>query len=282
MNKPLHYQQFELPFKAVLLRCLNEDQQVIANTTGSGFIRRERNGYFLYTCWHLVTGYDPNNIVVTNVLPDRRYLEVAFQDADERQPGVTAIGGLQTVVLPLYDLSSNPARPAWFQDQQDSPNADLNAIGLYVPFWHDAVKLRLPDDIRVTDMQFVAEDQLLKTFTILPHPGEIAFVVGFPYGFSAVGGQQPTPVVLTRFIAATRVEGRNRDMLLESAGAPGMSGGPVFVIREGNIKLLGLYTGLIYPDHILERNERTTALGTCVDMMLCWDHMELVQRTYES
>lgn len=125
-------------------------------------------------------------------------------------------------------------------------------------------------------MQVTATNQLLVSPTILPCAGDKVFVVGYPYGFSTVGSNQPTPVVLTRFIAANRLEGRHREILLESVGAPGMSGGPVFIQRGENIKLLGPYTGLIYPDYVIEQNEKTTALGTCVDMMLCWEYMPLM------
>lgn len=100
------------------------------------------------------------------------------------------------------------------------------------------------------------------------------------YGYSALGMGQPTPIVLTRHIAATRIEGRQREFLLDSAGAGGMSGGPVFVETPAGFFLVGLYTGLIYPDHVVERNERVTALGTCCDMALCWKHLALEPYTH--
>jgi len=276
MDKPLHFQQRELSRKAVLIRCLDENREPIPNTTGTGFIRDEEDGLFLYTCWHLVTGLNPHNLEVPHRPPDRRYLEILLQKAQTRQPGVTAIGGLQTHIVALYDTSSEPHVPAWYQDEEDVPNADLNQIGIHVPFWHDAVKIPLPKEVRVDKMQYIEQSQLLVSPTTLPFPGEKVFVVGFPYGFSALGSRQPTPVTLTRFIAATRVEDRRTDMLLESIGAPGMSGGPVFAIRKESVYLLGMYTGLIFPDYRIGKNERDTALGTCVNMMLCWEELALV------
>ncbi len=81
---------------------------------------------------------------------------------------------------------------------------------------------------------------------------------------------QPTPIVLTRFIAADRVKDRQSEVLLDGPGAPGMSGGPVFIKQNNMWKLYGIYTGLIYPDHVIERNEKTTALGTCSNLALWW------------
>jgi hypothetical protein len=49
-----------------------------------------------------------------------------------------------------------------------------------------------------------------------------------------------------------------------------MSGGPVFVERDNAIALLGVYTGVIYPDPAIERNRMVNALGSCVDLSLCW------------
>jgi len=49
-----------------------------------------------------------------------------------------------------------------------------------------------------------------------------------------------------------------------------MSGGPVFVERDNDIALLGVYTGVIYPDPVIKRNAKVTALGSCANLSLCW------------
>lgn len=49
-----------------------------------------------------------------------------------------------------------------------------------------------------------------------------------------------------------------------------MSGGPVFVERDNEIALLGVYTGIIYSDPVIERNEKVAALGSCANLSLCW------------
>jgi len=82
--------------------------------------------------------------------------------------------------------------------------------------------------------------------------------------------EQPTPIVLTRFLAADRIKDRQSEIPLDGPGAPGMSGGPAFVGRDNSLHLFGIYTGLIYPDYMLEKNEKSTALGTCRNMAVWW------------
>jgi hypothetical protein len=190
-----------------------------------------------------------------------------MQDAQGRQPGVQVIGGLQTFTISLYDTTTEPKTPVWHQDKRHVPNQDLNGINIFVPFWHDAVKILLPEDTRVSDLQVVEGDNVFPGNTLLS-VGDKVYVVGYPYGYSPVGGDQPTPVVLTRFVAAVRVEDRHQEVLLDGFGAPCMSGGPVYVERESQVMLLGLYTGLIFPDHQANGNDMVTALGTCSNMCL--------------
>jgi len=143
----------------------------------------------------------------------------------------------------------------------------LNSINIRVPWWHDVVKIPLPPDVAVSDMQALSIDDI---YMNSPMIGDKLYIAGFPYGYSALGMQQPTPVVLTRFLAADSVEGRNMVMLMDGPGAPGMSGGPVFVEHNDALYLTGIYTGIIYPDHIIEKNEMTTALGTYCNMIIWW------------
>ena len=213
-----------------------------------------------------------HNVKTGNELPNRKSLRVTLQDAKAPQPGITVIGGNQSFIVPLYDTSQTPCMPLWSQDKQDVPRADLNAIHLRVPFWHDAIKIRVPDNIFVSEIQTIKESRHCEH---LPTLGDKVYIVGFPYGYSTLGMEQPTPIVLTRFIAAIRVSGRQREILLDGAGAGGMSGGPVFIETPTDVLLLGLYTGLIFPDHIIDKQDRITALGTCCDMTLCWKSLSL-------
>jgi hypothetical protein len=251
----------------VQLRCLDEGRKPLKHASASGFLRIEDGVPFLYTCWHVVTGYDRNDLRVTNALPKRAFLEVFVQD-HQQADGTSAGVGLPSFTIPLYDESARPKKPLWYQDRAHLPHPDLNAIGLCVPSWHDAVKIPLPADVKVSEWQLVSNPVLASNAMLTP--GDKVYVVGFPYGFTMGGPGLPAPVVLTRFVKATEVSGRPQEFLLDSGGAPGMSGGPVFVERENEIALLGVYTGVIYSDPVIERKEKVNALGSCANLSLCW------------
>lgn len=261
-------QRSELSFRAVQLRCLDEDSRPLKHASASGFIRVEDGVPFLYTCWHVVTGYDRNHLRVTNALPKRAFLEVFVQAHQQHTDSTSVAERLRSFIIPLYDGSARPKKPLWYQDRAHLPHPDLNAIGLCVPSWHDAVKIPLPADVKVSELRLVSNPVLPsnKMLTL----GDKIYVVGFPYRFSTGGLGLSTPVVLTRFVAATAVSGRPREFLLDSGGAPGMSGGPVFVERQNDIALLGVYTGIIYPDPVIERHKKVVALGSCANLSLCW------------
>jgi hypothetical protein len=252
----------------VQLRCLDEGRKPLKHASASGFVRIEDGVPFLYTCWHVVTGYDRNDLRVTNALPKRAFLEVFVQEQQLQSRSASAVEGPLSFTIPLYDESARPKKPLWYQDRAHLPHPDLNSIGLCVPSWHDAVKIPLSTDVRVSQLQLVS-NPVLASNTML-EPGDKIYVVGFPYGCGTGGLGPPTPVVLTRFVTATAVSGRPQEFLLDSGGAPGMSGGPVFVERDNYIALLGVYTGVIYPDPVIEHNAKVTARGSCANLSLCW------------
>lgn len=256
--------RMSLTMKAVHLQCLDGNRIPIPDKVASGFIVESSGNLFLYTCWHVVTGFDMNDVRISGVLPNRRYLQVTYQGFDTSTPNIQKIGGNHSLVLPLYDDNNFPL---WIQNKQDIPNADLNAINIKVPSWHDAVKIPLPESVMLSEMQIIKESDAFLNITMI---GEQVFVVGFPYGYSALGLEQPTAIVLVRFVAANRVKDRKSDVLLDGPGAPGMSGGPVFVERDGKLLLVGIYTGLLYPDHVVQRNEKYTALGTMSNLVMWW------------
>jgi len=278
MTLPLHNQRFGLAFVGVLLQCLDGEQKPLPGVFASGFVRKEPEGHFLYTCWHVVTGFDPNDVRVGFELPNRRYLQVSLQASDQSHSGIDRIGGNQTFVLPLYEAVGHSWRPLWYQDDAHVPHPDLNAIGLYVPFWFDAVKLRLPDNMVVSDVQLIDEERIFRGNMPLITQGDKCIVVGYPYGYSAFGPGQPTPVALTRFVASDRIGGRIQQFLLDGIAAPGMSGGPVYIERDENLLLLGIYTGSIYPHADRSQRDRVTDLGTVSNLsILLWNHLKMVQ-----
>lgn len=253
---PLHFYKHTLSFKAMHIQCLNENKELINGAYASGFIMQEKDDFYLYTCWHVVTSYNMHNVEVGRTLPNRKYLQVNLQNCVTHQPEIQVVGGNQTTILELYDSNGIPK---WIQDKHDKPNFSLNSIGLKVPDWHDAIKLLLPKTIVLSEVQSIKSDDIFRS---IPSLGDKVYIVGYPYGYSIFGIEQPTPIVLTRFMAAIRLKGRSREMLLDGPGAPGMSGGPIFIEHENRLLLIGIYTGLIYPDFIIDSNEKTTALGT--------------------
>ena len=268
MNQPpLHHYQFCLPFRAVHIQCLDEEGNEIKNANASGFVVKENNIPYLYTCWHVVTGFNMHEIKIPIHYKARSALQVTLQNHEIRQPGVSAIGGSQTIQIPLFKEGKGKMIPSWIQERRDIPHEDLSNINIKVPAWHDVVKIPLPEEIAVSDIQALNKDDL---FMNSPMIGDKLYIVGFPYGYSALGMEQPTPIVLTRFLAANDVKGQYMHMLLDGPGAPGMSGGPVFVECNNKLHLTGIYTGLIYPDHVIECNEKTTALGIYCNMIIWW------------
>lgn len=269
----LQSQRVKLPFKAVLLHLLDADQRTLK--TASGFIRREGEELYLYTCWHVVTGYDPNKLVVTNELPNRVFIDVQLQDAKFINSQVTVIGGQQCFRLSLYDRMQFPRSPSWLQDDRHRPHPDLNAINIFVPSWHDTVKIALPREVKIAETQIV--DERICPGDASLTVGDKLYVVGFPYGYSSFGRAQPTAIVLTRFLASTGIDGRKREFLLDSPGAPSMSGGPVFIESDRGLEIFGIYNGSIYPDYMMKQNDKTTALGTCSSLQMhWWGHLPFV------
>ena len=158
--------------------------------------------------------------------------------------------------------------PAWYQDRQHVPHEELNAMGIRVPLFHDAVKLRLPDRSGgLRRLHTVLSDDW--DFRHHPYVGARVLIVGYPYGYSIAGQDQPTATVLTRFIAGWSPLSPRQTFLVDGIGAPGMSGGPVLIDGDAGWTVIGLYEGAIYPD--AERHGRrtlATGLGRCCPVQL--------------
>ncbi len=269
LNKANIGQSFLLPVKAVHIQCLDSHKQPVLDGFGSGFIVREKDCLYLYTAWHLVTGFELYGPPPTKPT-DRRFIEVRLQKATPQPGGLVAIGQAQSFVLPLFDQNG---KPLWLQDQADRPHVEANALNIRVPVWHDAVKTRLPSDLQIESLQLI-EGKDLYTDQLVNPVGTRLLIVGYPYGFSALGQATPTGIVITRHVAAIAVENRLGEQLLDGPCAPGMSGGPVFceASDQSGLLLTGVYTGTIFPDAVLhvKKNERTTALGTYSNIAKCW------------
>lgn len=264
----LERQRFLLPHRAVLLATFDESGKQL--TVASGFLRRERVQLYLYTCWHVVTGLDRNTraLPATGRWERPTRLTVTLQGYQSHGPGVASIGGAREFALDLY---SKEGTPRWLQDRQYVPNADLASKGLRFPFLHDVVKLPFPEIETMPDTLQTDDSAVLPSMMVLP--GDKVVIVGYPYGYSAL--ETPTPVVITAHVAAMFSKERRMEFLLDRAGAPGMSGGPVFIEEKNQLWPMGMYTGAIYPDRLATGVPRVSTLGSCANLTQCWSVSEL-------
>jgi hypothetical protein len=83
----------------------------LRHASASGFVRIEDGVPFLYTCWHVVTGYDRNDLRVTNALPKRAFLEVFLQSHRQQADSASVPAGPLSFTIPLYDESARPKKP---------------------------------------------------------------------------------------------------------------------------------------------------------------------------
>ena len=258
-----------LTFKAVQIICLDENQKEIDGSYASGFITQEGNDKYLYTCWHVVTGLDIYNLKVGNSLPNIKYLKLKLQASEKIDEACERIGGYSFITIPLYDFNTSPNKPKWIQDKEDVPKIDLNAINIRVPKLHDVVKIELPSDIYLSEVQLIKSNEYFRQSVLI---GDKLHIVGFPFKYSAGGTDKPVPIVLTRYVAATEVFERLGQVLLDGTGSSGMSGGPVFIEKDSEIFLVGLYTGLIYPDYLINKSDKNSALGTFCPLSWWWNY----------
>jgi hypothetical protein len=252
---------FVLGRKAVRLETFDENKRLLGRA--SGFLVNESDGLFLYTCWHVVTGVDFLKPAPMSRPKRRHSLKVYCQDVQQRQPGVRVIGGGRSVEVTLYD---ELVRPRWLQEMYAREQPDLQSIGIPVPQSYDVVRIPLELDALLRNaVTFQKED----IFTNFAHAGTDAVILGYPHGYSAMNVASPEPVFLKRSIASNRTPNVGVT-LLDGGAAPGMSGGPVLVNHLDRWWLLGMYTGVIFPDHQHgpegPENDRSAALGLMVHM----------------
>lgn len=279
MSKPLFFQRSILAHKAVIIHCLDKNGVEIEGKYASGFILKEQDALYLYTCWHVITGIDMHHLENKVYNFERLALRISIQTAEEQETGgklqAYIIDGLTNIDIQLYEKKKDASYNPLWQQQPNSTrlvyleSEDSERLEIPVPDTLDAIKLRLPVTFQTSGIHLIEQDDLWKN---LVFSGERVYIVGYPYKFSAKGSQQPLAIVLTRFIAGTSIEGRLGEILLDGTGAGGMSGSPVFVEKDENIYLLGLYTGIIFTSTEENKHDTIGALGACVNMSICWTH----------
>lgn len=235
----------------------------------SGFIVREADGLFLYTCWHVVTGVnflDPSPIDP----PPHRCLAAEIQAVEDRNPSVRVIGGGQSIDIQLYDKNG---QPRWLQEPHVREQPDLKELGLFVPKFFDIVRLPIElDKPNEDEVAFESDD--IGRYTLFA--GDDVVIMGFPHGYTAtrVG---PDPIFLKRSIAAAKHE--TGPVFLDGGGSPGMSGAPVLARHQDRWWLYGMYTGILHPDYAVVspgmQNDRFAALGLMVPLWLARAFMKV-------
>ncbi len=270
--------RFLLPYRAVLLTLLDADGEPTGRVA-TGFLRREGDQLYLYTCWHTVTGLDRNTRALP---PPEKWLQlrpwkvrVTLQEFESHGGGLAATGGAREIVRELY---SEERRYLWLQDRQYVPNADLERAGLRFPYYYDAVKIAFPNIEAMPDQFLSDSSAILPSMMVLP--GDKVVFVGYPHGYSAL--QTPTPVVISAHVAAMFSKEKHMEFLIDRAGAPGMSGGPVFVEQDSQLWPIGIYTGAVYPDRLATGVPRVSTLGSCANLTQCWSTPQLALVTADS
>jgi Trypsin-like peptidase domain len=256
--------------KAMRLEALDKDQNVLCRA--SGFLVSESDGLFLYTCWHVVTGVDFLDPTPLTPPERRAFIRLYCQDVQQRQPGIQAIGNAHVKEVPLFTASEEPR---WLQESAERAIPDLQAIGIRVPKSFDVVRIPVNLD---SELRSVVEFQKTDIFTNYRLAGTDVVVVGYPYGYSAMGITTPEPVFLKRAIASSRTS-KVGYTLLDGGAAPGMSGAPVLTNHQDEWWLLGMYTGVIFPDYQYgppdSLNDRRAALGLMAHLHLARAFMQV-------
>lgn len=262
--------------RCVFLEILDEHKEPIiakggGNACASGFVTNgiwdnvqgsyepQHDIVHLYTCWHVVAGHDIRDPNTPKNYKQPKFLRVSGIGVDNPN----SVSGNESFIVPLYDVNG---APIWEQEPNEKPHTDFNSIGINVPKHLDAVRLSISLDRRLLDRWSIDPMHSDDSFFEL---GEDLFVCGFPYGFSASGGDTLTPIFLKRSIAS-RSSSDYQVSLLDAGCMPVMSGGPVFSRSKGNWRLVGMYSGSIFtnPNLSNEVEKKATALGTVMSFAI--------------
>ena len=237
----------------VPLRVTTIDEDGVPIKLGTGFIVDHREyesfdvslhtegplelGKFLYTAWHVVAGTDFHNPTLKNDY--RPAVRLRFEGECIANGKIT---GIQAIEIPLLDRTG---RPRWRQspNNRDGNFGYLRDAGIVVPYQLDAVRIPLPYEDPYIDA-WTCDPSLLVNPRNFADIGDSIYIAGFPHGYSAGGEEFLKPIYLGKKIAASELN-NNLSVLLDGPGAKGMSGSPVFSVVDGELRLHGLYRGVV-------------------------------------
>jgi len=258
--------------RCVLIEPLDENKRHILKDGGkssaSGFITHGHwdnvsgnypplNGItHLYTCWHVVTGHDPDLLTTPSSYVQPHYLKVS----GVQSVAPNEINGTESIIVPLF---GEDGLPSWEQQAAEKPHKDFNSLGIHLPEDLDAVRLKIHCSANLVNLWTIDPAHANNNFWEL---GADVFVCGYPYGFTAMP-DQIFPVFLKRSVAAT-FSASFRVGLLDSGCMPVMSGGPVFTRDDTKWRLAGMYSRTVFtnPDLKNEVKKQATALGKVMSL----------------
>jgi Trypsin-like peptidase domain len=245
--------------RPVVLR--NEQGEAIGTRVASGFLLRHDRDLYLYTCWHVVTGFDFRAPTLPRIGAQRiASLEMSLQDASPAGATLEGIGGNRRLKVSLYVEAAVPAIPMWEQYHEARSFPAIEIAGIRAPRYYDIVRLRIDEQCFFVsnELQVFSTADLWRDYIA---PGDPLYVAGFPYGFAS-SDRHTQGILLSRHAAQVAVAGQDDGPYMDSACSPGMSGGPVMIEMGSQMFLAGIYTGSRFPDAPAERPNELTALGT--------------------
>ncbi len=184
------------------------DGQDKVSGRGTGFHFRDTSGtVWLVTIWHVVTGRRPDNpaMLIGNAMASPTSIGVAYQSRKDGQ-------FLRHLTLPLYEQDGTPS---WYEYRRDS-GVDLAAL-----------PIQLPDDVKCPCVQDFA-DRDTGSFV----PGLDLTIIGMAFQHSR---ETPYPIWKGARVASEPgyLAMGVPQVLIDTAGVPGMSGSPVYRVSRG-------------------------------------------------
>lgn len=212
-------------------------------------------GYFLYTCWHVVTGIDFIDPKLPHSYSQPRTLRIEGRYFEYDNGQRNSVRGPHVMELPLY---GDNGHSRWRQQNQHRKNGLIkDCTGISIPRQLDVVRIPLKTGELVD--QWAMPLKVLDD-GVTPLIGWDVFIAGYPYGFSAGGDVLIEPIYLKRSIASSNSMGP-LSILLDGVGAQAMSGAPVFLLHEQKWVLAGVYRGLVNPSFLQGKSEDNTKMG---------------------
>jgi hypothetical protein len=178
--------------------------------SGTGFIHRHGNRDYLITNWHVVTGRDPNDashlLRGYPVSPSKFRLHLPSLDDPSHF--------LPSASFSLY----RGGCPNWLQTSFEHTESREDMVAIPINFGDKPLIVRIEEFSP-------PHDQVLRV-------GRDVVIVGYPFGIQAAN---PFPIWKRGYVASEPsilIAGLLK-YYIDTPGRPGMSGSPVFMIREG-------------------------------------------------